>query len=587
MDASIAGVPILACEQVHLLPLDQQCQFVKTQCGDHPGFINSFTLYYCLAQSETARHWIVIPILTIILLILFGSIGLVAGDCLVPNVNAITSHLKIPENISGLTLLAFANGSPDIISTYTSFRTGNVMLAFGEIIGASYFINSVVIGTVFLIKPFDLVPLDTSSASTNGDGTVSDKHRLTSLNAKYTYIRDVLFFTTAAAILLSCVRDGVLTRFEMIVLVLLYISYVALLLFSQWYFKRRMNKLEVDEHARGLYTNTTSPLAIEGEVEFQDSFSYNPQVIRNLEFDTILSGLATTRNIGYYIDQTGRPYRDDANTDIDMNELEAEIIEPPRKSLVHKAFDVVVFPLIKLFHYTVPVMTSTDYEGDYKPGLSKLFELLISLVVSPFILVCAIFPDSSKLLKSLVVLSSLGLTYLSYHNLIRSSNPLPLVKCLVSLQGVFASISWISIIAAEIISILTLVSSLTYIRPSALGITIFAMGNSVGDLISCIVITKMGYPLMALAACIGGPLLNMLMGLGMSGLLVGVDYIEISASISIVFCILGLLLNLIVVLLIVVPLGGWRFDKYVGLAMIFLWFVGVSVAILLEIVLSY
>lgn len=575
--------PILSCGQVYLLPNVQQCQFVKEQCSDHSGFVDSFSMYYCLATSDTARHWIGMPLLIVFLLALFASIGLVAGDCLVPNLNALTTHLKIPDNISGLTLLAFANGSPDIISTYTSFKTNNIMLAFGEIIGAAYFINTVVIGAIFLTRPFDLVP-------SHGEDAESQEHKLSSLNAKGTYLRDVLFFAISTLVLLYCVSDGVLTRTEMVVLIAIYVGYVILIIVSQWYFKREFLKLQLDTRARNLYGNTSSiPLLIDENVEIQDSYNYNPQVIRNLEFETILSGLTTRKRISNHVNQTGRNYRDDENVNVvdATNELQVEIIEPPQKTVLHSIFDYLAFPFIKIFKHTIPIMTVNDYEGDYKPALSKLFELLTSLVISPFIIIFTLFPETSKLTKFLLIVLSFSNTYFAYHNLIRSNDPSVLIKCLVSLLGVFASISWISIIASQIISILTLVSSLTYINPSALGITVFALGNSVGDLISCIVITKMGYPLMALAACIGGPLLNILIGLGMSGLLVGSDNIDISASASIAFCLIGLLFNLIIILLIVIPFGGWRCDRFVGSLMIFTWFAGVTIAIVLEILLAY
>lgn len=605
------SIPIISCEQVYLLPNQQQCQFVQAQCADYPGFLNSFTMYYCMSQSDSVRSWVGIPLMVLFLLVLFASIGLVAGNCLVPNLNAVASHLKIPENVSGLTLLAFANGSPDIISTYTSFVTGNTSLAFGEIIGAAYFTNSVVIGTIFIVNPFDLVPGDTAGPNTfislqdnanSGDNNNntgnnykdgSAEHRLISFNAKGTYLRDVSFFTVSALILLYCVRDGVLTKVEMLTLVSIYITYVLLIILWQWYYKRELDKIRLDSHARSLYNQDSLPFPVGENIEMQDSYSYNPQIIRNLEFETILSGLTSRRRVGFYLEQPGGAYRDsgdDSNTNVDTPEggqVQAEIIEPPNRSLPEKIFDYVALPFVKLFRHTIPIMTMSDYEGDYKPALAQLFELLTSLLVSPFIIVCTLFPNTPSLTKFFMLFPTIALTYFAYHSLVRSSNPSTPFKCVISIVGVAASIAWISIIASEIISLLTLVSSLSHIRPSAMGITIFALGNSVGDLISCIVITRMGYPLMALAACIGGPLLNILLGLGMSGLLVGADYIEIPASASIIFCLLGLLLNLIVVLLIFIPVGGWRCDRYVGSCMIFLWMVGVSVAIFLEVLLTY
>jgi hypothetical protein len=50
-----------------------------------------------------------------------------------------------------------------------------------------------------------------------------------------------------------------------------------------------------------------------------------------------------------------------------------------------------------------------------------------------------------------------------------------------------------------------------------LGVTVFALGNSTADLVANYTIARMGYPVMAISACYGGPLLNMLLGVGISG----------------------------------------------------------------------
>ncbi|VDK59446.1 unnamed protein product [Cylicostephanus goldi] len=48
-----------------------------------------------------------------------------------------------------------------------------------------------------------------------------------------------------------------------------------------------------------------------------------------------------------------------------------------------------------------------------------------------------------------------------------------------------------------------------------LGLTILAWSNSIGDLIADISVVKQGYPRMAMAAAIGGPLFNLLIGFGL------------------------------------------------------------------------
>ncbi|CAI8504530.1 unnamed protein product [Pichia kudriavzevii] len=400
------NAPLLTCEQVGLLPSTEQCAFVHQQCSNHPGLVNSFTLYYCIGTSETARHWVGIPILVLLLLALFGSIGLVTGNCLVPNLNAITVHLRIPENISGLTLLAFANGSPDIISTYTSFKTGNVMLAFGEIIGAAYFINTVVIGSIFLIKPFDIVPHST-------DGQIDlPEHRLSVYNARGTYLRDVSFFIVAVLILIYCVQDGMLTRTEMMALISIYLGYVTIIVTWQWYFKKEMDRIRIDHRARSMYNeNVLVPPRIDEHIEIEDTFNYNPQIIRNLEFETILSGLTAHRKYGIYVDNSGVPYTDNdnlANEDININSNEVDLIEPPRKSLVHSVLDIMMLPFVKLFRHSIPILTSSDYEGEYKPALTKLMELLTSLVISPIIVTQTFFPQVSLLWKVLMIILAIS-----------------------------------------------------------------------------------------------------------------------------------------------------------------------------------
>lgn len=52
---------------------------------------------------------------------------------------------------------------------------------------------------------------------------------------------------------------------------------------------------------------------------------------------------------------------------------------------------------------------------------------------------------------------------------------------------------------------------------SILGLTVFALGNSTADLVADYTIAQMGYPVMAISACYGGPLLNILLGIGLSG----------------------------------------------------------------------
>lgn len=62
--------------------------------------------------------------------------------------------------------------------------------------------------------------------------------------------------------------------------------------------------------------------------------------------------------------------------------------------------------------------------------------------------------------------------------------------------------------ASEIVQILYVLGIVTNCSNAFLGCTILAWGNSIGDLISNIALSRQGYQKMAFAASIGGPLFS-------------------------------------------------------------------------------
>lgn len=82
--------------------------------------------------------------------------------------------------------------------------------------------------------------------------------------------------------------------------------------------------------------------------------------------------------------------------------------------------------------------------------------------------------------------------------------------------GFIMSILWIYTIANEIIGLLKTVGILFSMTDTAIGLGILAWGNSLGDIVANISLAEAGYPRMALGASIGAPLLNLLLGFGLS-----------------------------------------------------------------------
>jgi len=182
----------------------------------------------------------------------------------------------------------------------------------------------------------------------------------------------------------------------------------------------------------------------------------------------------------------------------------------------------------------------------------------------------------------------------------RSSTPYRPPASLLTAIGFVVSITWISQIANEVVACLQTIGSALSISDAVLGVTVFAVGNSLGDLVADVTVAKLGFPVMALSACFGGPMLNILFGIGGAGMYTvlarglknglggGVSVLPAFpfAISSTLLLSAGFLLLTLVGILIAVPLRGWKMDRLVGISLISIWTVGIVVNLAVEIISS-
>jgi solute carrier family 24 (sodium/potassium/calcium exchanger), member 6 len=80
-------------------------------------------------------------------IIAFYMLSSIADTYLTPVLTKISQALKLSETIAGVTLLAFANGAPDIIASATAGdNEGGVFISIGALFGACSFGATVVLG---------------------------------------------------------------------------------------------------------------------------------------------------------------------------------------------------------------------------------------------------------------------------------------------------------------------------------------------------------------------------------------------------------------------------------------------------------
>ena len=154
-------------------------------------------------------------------------------------------------------------------------------------------------------------------------------------------------------------------------------------------------------------------------------------------------------------------------------------------------------------------------------------------------------------------------------------------------------------IASQVVGALKALAVIANISHAIMGLTIFAVGNSLGDLVADITVARLGYPVMALSACFGGPMPNILLGIGLSGsylLITGAEHrhhkhptrkykfkpYELEVADTLIVSGITLLITLIG-LLIAVPLNRWAFSKRIGWTLIAIWTISTIGNVILEI----
>lgn len=648
----------LTCSDVHSIPSDERCSFVREHCADVDyklGVVDYLDLYYC-----SPIRAILVPVTITSLLISFISLATTASDYLCPNLYTISKFLNLSDNLAGLTLLAMGNSSADVLSTYKAISVGLVGLAVSELIGAALFILTVVVGSICLLKPFK-VP-------------------------KHHFLRDSSFYLMVSLLILISLVFGRISYFTAFSLGLLYVLYVIVAIYSQSLLRNSSRKKIHAARIRSSYDhesdlptfesdhtdNMTSLPSIEVlsndseedqkvTAELENYLQAHPHrgteervpvqtgsyglrvLLRELSKYSIrlhTSPSFSQSQIGLLGD---RPLTAPATTQVTDNTergtppiltQESPSTPPEVKNssfsrtlfpwfllpdfnrgapLPYLVLQVLSYPSNILFTLTIPNRERAIEYGAHRASFFNAFTFqLTGLPHTDEQFLDYDYVADNMLFKVQVIFSNLFVALYYFYGERHSyiyfafalavsvalciSIPLKelqfeghfmrykVMNYLGSFIGFSLSVLWISIFATEIVAILKTVSLVFNMSESILGVTIFAFGNSIGDLVSNLTIAGMGMPVMAFSACFGGPLLS-LCSLGVSCIMnmshnnTGEIMVEFTPTLKLnVFS----LFFALVFIATTVPRNGWKFDRFIGACLISIWLFAVVASIALE-----
>lgn len=230
--------------------------------------------------------------------------------------------------------------------------------------------------------------------------------------------------------------------------------------------------------------------------------------------------------------------------------------------------------------------------------------VIIQIFTAPFFIVLVLWanlePDSPRTLLRHTLYSLIAsLCTLAFILATTTPNRPPRWRSALCFLGFVVAIAWISTIANEVVGVLRTLGVILNMSDAILGLTIFAVGNSLGDLVADITVARLGFPIMALSACFGGPMLNILLGVGLSGCYMiitkgehrhdkhpdeGVRFRPYHIAVSTTLVISGAtLLFTLAGLLVAVPLRKWKMDKVIGWGLVVLWGVSTAANVMVEV----
>ncbi|XP_016411084.1 sodium/potassium/calcium exchanger 6, mitochondrial-like isoform X2 [Sinocyclocheilus rhinocerous] len=251
-----------------------------------------------------------------------------------------------------------------------------------------------------------------------------------------------------------------------------------------------------------------------------------------------------------------------------------------------KVLKVIKVPVEVLLLLTVPVVDANKDDHNWKRPLNCLH-----IITGP--LVCVLSFQSGKYGLLLiegevpvwVLILCIGVFLSGIVFFTTTNERPPRYHFLYSLLGFVVSTLWISTVASEIVSVLHLLGVVLSLSNTVLGLTLLAWGNSIGDCFADIAIARQGYPRMAISACFGGIIFNMLFGVGLGCLLQIFqtnNVVMLEPEGMLCWVLSGALGLSLVLSFILVPLQCFHLNRVYGIFLLIFYIVFLLVALLTE-----
>ncbi|XP_057294813.1 mitochondrial sodium/calcium exchanger protein-like isoform X1 [Hydractinia symbiolongicarpus] len=545
------------------------CHYVSTlpACQFDDGYIPYIIFPFCFFPESFYVGGYIIMFLW--LMYMFIALGVTAEEFFCPCLKSISKTLRMSDSVAGVTLLALGNGAPDIFSVIAAVDNADektTAMAFQELFGAGIFVTTVVSGFINISASFKL--------------------------ARRPFIRDAIFYCAAVAWTFVIMYRRDINTAEAIGFIALYVIYAFIVIIGQCVNRRIRHQ---SASRKRLITVTE-----DDEVEHPNHVTH---VIEDLNESAAFTSYNYSIDHAHMIKENLHAPSQSAQTvnviNEDLSDLAVNVhigevslverligiksIDWKFQSIISKVFSIVKLPIIFLLSITSPIV-DRDVQGEKWNKWLSCLQCLTAPVFCAFgINKYSVIIYKGFLLWHLLLVVGFVLMIVLYTTTLL--NTPPRFHFMFAFAGFFVTVIWIKSLAQEIVNLLQSFGWIFGLTYGIMGLTFLAWGNSIGDFIANLTMAKHGAPRMAIAACYGGPLLNMLLGVGISCTISALSHngherlIHGRTQYIISAAFLGVSL---LSALIFFPILKFKSTKYVGFYLIFVYFSYLVLSVLHE-----
>lgn len=440
--------------------------------------INFLAFYTCSFKSNIFLLLLLIIAAT---WVTFHFLGTTCENYLAPALSVLAEKFRFSEALAGVTLVALANGAPDIITAFaaggSSSDTG-IYTALGAIFGANLFTTTIILAGCIVAA---------SGLKSEAFGTT----------------RDLVFFIIASLFVLSLGFSRQITFPGAIGYFSVYGIFLIFVLFGEY--KIRKKEREAVQRQSDVFASTLVNFGDQGEDEEINMLNYLKE---NHYFQMDECGESPLTVQKFNAKNPGKLKWIYLRT---KHMLHVKYLRQKKwsdRTVFEKVLFIYEFPIDFIRDFSIPCVDDSRWNRRIAPFNPFFGSLVIIWQFDLF----RYFNDLPGLWVLLIIFcTGFGLYIWKISHTHRMPDSLALVFSIIAFV---VSVLWVNLMASIFQDVLFMVQIISGLPSAYLGLTLLAWGNSVSDFFVDFSLSRQGYAQMAVSGVFAGQLFNLLVGFG-------------------------------------------------------------------------